>query len=229
MRAMDFNIYSGNKRPGLNVHRALVKAGVPKIAALHECGRWSGGVLGYKAHRAPRHLGEEVRDSQANVILTRRGTKTRNVQWGAVPNGEWAYEDNPRGPRVYGRLQIRVGRRRNRQWVWVYSAHRCTLGPRSPRPINRKAWIAEDDFLMEWDGPVGLDNAVWCADWNTTSGKDVDDKYSLAGLASRLGARIAMRFIDGFLVRGGKVNKVWMLSDRYGSDTHRPVVMDVTW
>lgn len=221
-RVVSFNLWVGNKRPRANLLRLVTFLKFPRILVLQEAKNFRKSIPGYRAYRAPSHLTEGP-EYRSTIFLVRRGSRVLRDDWIAVPDGEWQFKDNKREQRVFGRLRIAVGRKKRRRVFDVYGAHRVPLGPLPPRPINRKAWIAEHRTLALWD--QGDHDSIWAADWNTRKGTHPYDKFSLRSLAEDLLAKIHVIGIDGFLTRGVKVLKVRKLKRKFGSDAHHPVVI----
>lgn len=222
VRGVTANIYVGNKNPKLNLIALVTMLMFPRFLILQEAKNFQGSIPGYKAYRAPAHLAKSS-DDRSTMFLVRRGTRVVNEDWTSVPGGNWQFHENQREPRVYGKLTLAFGRKKNRKQLNLFGVHRCPLGPKPPRPVNREAWIAEHQLLAQWGSDER--DSVWGGDWNTRESSSPDDKYSIKSLAKDLLAQCHLDGIDGFLTRGLKVLSLRKLNRKFGSDAHHPVVI----
>ncbi len=222
MRVVTFNAWVGQEPEDLrsNLLQLCGDLFAPEVIALQEATRFDGTIPGYDRVAASdrgRH-----RDASSSVLLVRRkGVRIMRATAVRVNGPSWV---GPHGtvhpPRVYPAVSLLVHNDRKigsaERWR-VIDVHRTPL-----RHQNREAWAAEEDALARWAGTPGDSPrpVVMLGDWN--------GRYSdLRPLAKRTGTSVHLRGIDGALLRNchGDARR---LPERYGSDAHFPVALDLT-
>lgn len=215
MRVVTLNAWLGQDPEDLrnNLLRLCGDLFAPEVIALQEATRFDGSIPGYvriAADDKGRH-----RDASSSVLLVRRtGVRIMRATAVRVNGPSWI---GPHGtvhpPRVYPAVSLRVDGQRWR----VIDVHRTPL-----RHQNKEAWAAEEDALARWAGVPGDSPrpTVMLGDWN--------GRYSdLRPLAKRTGMSVHLRGVDGALLRNCR-GDARRLPERYGSDAHYPVSLDLT-
>lgn len=190
----------------------------PHVASLQEVWDWSGKVPGYRRVAAsttdfPHH---EARGVQ--LLVRTKGVRLRRATARQVDGGVWIgpVHGRPHPPRVYPLVTVGHG-----GTVWdIIGVHRCPGGPNAERERNRQAWVDEHQLLIDWAERRPHGPLVMLGDHNNRASDP--DPLSVSGLASRIGARLALERIDGAIARGVLGIGTETMPDAYGSD-HHPV------
>lgn len=208
-----------------NLIRLADDTGRPALIYVQEGSRgdaWT--IPGYTAHRGSPALGPE---HDSCVILVRNDGRILDKGAWKVPGGQWTWNSRRRAPRV---------------WPWVVvdfdgltiaaiNVHQIPNGPTPWRDDNARAWNAGHRLLLDKvpDLARRFPDAVVVpgGDWNARLDAKPDHPASLLTLAEQLGALPRLRHIDGFLVVGGHAGPPERIESKYGSDAHRPVVVEV--
>lgn len=196
----------------------------PDAFVLQESARLQGRTLrGFETieDTNPRH-----RDDGNNRVLVRKGLRI-----GDVPHLVQVKAPNWRGPkhglehppRLFVGTPMRGEPRGDR--FNVLSIHRMPGGPTSRLPGGQANWAAEHDAIVSYARQHDGSPLVLGADWNCR----VTNRHplSVTGLARRIRGVLGVKGIDGVITRGFKRVRVRRLLRRYGSDGHRPVVVDL--
>lgn len=201
-----------------SVGRLLADTGRPAALLLQEARHWPRGwePRGYRALPSDGDMAIVLRDD-AEVIAS--GTWT-------VPGGGWVWNGKDRGPRVWPWVVARFGA----TTVALVNVHQIPNGPNPYITRNARAWASGQRMLAEkvpalarkYGCPVVLGG-----DWNARMDASPEHPASMLTLADSLGAKVRVRYIDGFLIVGAGAGKAEKLEDKYGSDAHRPVVVEV--
>jgi hypothetical protein len=204
MRLVTFNMFVGNSNPRRAIREVIADTRDPEVLCLQEA-RFVGQVFGY----------ERISADDLSVLV-REDLKIRHKRLLEVDGPSW------RGPH----LGIKHPARRfpgvtfeTENEVWdVLDVHRTPS-----RQINEESWEAEHHALRRWANRRH-NRVVMAGDWNGR----VDDPrpLSVGDLATETNGHTFMRGIDGAIVRKGRATSR-KLQSQYGSDAHRPVVIDI--
>lgn len=210
-----------------NVTRLAKDAGQPLAIFLQESARdntrWT--IGGYVSYTGP-----DAGDGDNNRILVRDDVEILDSGHIRVPDGAWTWNGNDKPARVFVWVAVRW---RGRVWVLV-CVHRAPNGPKPQINMNANAWIAEHKALLDladrlkkrWPNAT----IAFGGDWNATMREMADYRYSMRSFQKALDIRgkgEAVLHIDGFLMWNGEVLDAEKLAKKYGSDSHRPVVVKV--
>lgn len=225
LRVVTFNVWVGQAPSQLrrNLIELANDTGRPHVIALQEAKRFGGTIPGYC------RIDSETfrREAKSNVLLVRNADVTvHRYHEVAVQGPMWKGPKHglEHPPRIFPGTTVEVD---DQRWD-VLDVHRTPGGPTSSVKSNRRAsWAAEDRDLESW-----LDSrwerhperpALVVGDHNN---RVFDrNKLSISDLARRTECNLAVLGIDGALFRNCTV-KARKLDRLYGSDGHRPVVID---
>ena len=236
MRLVTFNKWIGQRQvlANRNLRRLARKLGKPLFIVLQEAQNFDGTIPGYRAYRCTEQGLTSDDTYRAIVILVHESVRVKAAFARSVPGGDWVWKAGAKEARVWVRLVCEL----EGEVFEVWGGHRIPGGPMAGIVSNRKAWAAEHRFLVEWilrvkqkhpNRPIFIG-----ADWNSHRDDNPHHSASLAELAHRVGGRWFLRGIDGFLVIAGRGlpqppkrrRRVRKLLGKFGSDGHRPVVLD---
>lgn len=220
LRVVTFNAYSaGNKAIRDNLCDLIEDAGRPEVVALQEAWRLDGSVPGY------RRVGDQgsSREVGSSIALVRLDVEVTRERVYRVGPG-WSWQGNKRAPREFVDFTVAHDGMR---WDFL-ATHRTPGGPYAGIKGNRASWAAEDRAIDAWfdrredreDRPKAC-----LADHNGRAG-DLRAR-GIGDLARRVGAKAALRGIDGALVTDARA-RTRKMKGRYGSDAHHPVIVDLT-
>lgn len=197
-----------------NLARLADDTGRPHVIAVQEATRFDGTIPGYVRHA--KDTGPV--DDSSSVLLVRDDVRVVGRVDVDVKGPGWT---GPKGrrktPRHHPGVVLEVD---GHTWT-VLDAHRVWTGNLRR---NLPAYAAEDRALVAWFD-AHPDPVVAAGDWNSRAGDP--RRLSVGDLAERVGASLLVRGVDGALVRGCQ-GSARRLKDKYGSDAHRPVVIELT-
>jgi hypothetical protein len=107
----------------------------------------------------------------------------------------------------------------------LLSVHRMPGGPTSRLQGGPANWKAEHAALVKFADDHDEAPLVLGADWNLRL--TAKHPLNLQALAARIRGRLGVKGIDGVITRGFAGVRVRRLLRKYGSDQHRPVVVDL--
>lgn len=220
MRIVTFNAWVGQRPRALrkNLERLVDVTERPEILAVQEAKRWDGTIPGYE--RVAWDTKGAHEDTGNGVILVRRrGVEIYGRRFLHVDGPWWEVvnHDKMHPPRLYPGVGIETREGR----CIVLNVHRVPS-----RHVNSEAWAAEHRDLRAWAGRRAHPFAM-VGDWN---GRESDrGPFSISTLAEEIGGKAHLRGIDGAITRGFKVTHLERLDRKFGSDAHRPVVIDLEW
>jgi hypothetical protein len=221
LRIVSHNAYSaGNRSIRDHLIDLAEDAERPEVICVQEGWRHDGTIPGYV--RVGAAAGD--RETGSTFALVRHDVKITRQRIERVGPG-WTWNGHKRRAREF--VDFTVAHDGIRTDLLL--SHRTPGGPLAGILGNRASWAAEDRYIADWfarrsdrhpDRPL-----VHVADHN---GRPLDLRArGIGDLARRVGAKTAMRGIDGALVKGAKA-KARRMKHKYGSDKHWPVVIDLT-
>lgn len=204
MIAATFNVWVG-QHP-VKLHRRLKEmvedTEGPAVVATQESKRYHWTIPGYTRVGGSGDSNLLFVHKRKAKLRRIKYIKTKGPWWKGPRHGIW----HP--PHKYPAAKVRT----EDGVAWFVSVHRVPGG----NPRNR---LAEADALVKFCNKPWRKNVVLLGDWN-----ERDNDADLNALAKQIGADIRLRGIDGALTRGLK-GRTRRLPKKYGSDTHRPVVL----
>lgn len=219
MRAVSFNVWVGQEPEKLR--RNLVelvddltfeRTGPPHILSLQEAKRYSGTIPGYE--RVAVDDGHPD-DAGCVLLVRKRGVEIthRHVVRAEGPRWRGPKHGLMHEPKVFPGVTIVHD---GQAWV-VLGIHRIPN-----RAMNPEASYAETKAVVDWatTRKPGRPMAM-VGDFNG-SANDAD----IIRLANATGTNVTLRGIDGALHRNVRVQSAVRISQQYGSDGHRPVVLN---
>lgn len=225
MRGATWNAWVGQSEDDvLDQGGQLVRdIGMPAVVALQEVWRLGRPLPGYKRYAADGGHPENA----STQLHVRRGVKVLHEFYLRPGGPNWIGPKHGivHPPRIFPGVTLKHGGE-----VWdVVAIHRVPGGPDARPEVNREAWRCEDRRLQSFaDGRARRHPSrrlLLLADWN--NGEADRSPYSIRDLATRIGAEMGVIGVDGALARGhDEPLEVKQLVNRYGSDNHRPVVVD---
>lgn len=223
LRVVSFNAYSaGNNTKEIrdNLIDLAEAAERPEVICVQEGWRHDGEIPGYvrvgDASDATREIGSTFALVRADLTVER--SRVHRVGPG------WVWNGNKRRPREFVDFTVSHDGRR---WDFL-ATHRTPGGPYARIQGNRESWAAEDRAVEAWfkHRDRWADRPATCVADHNGRGWDLRPR-GIGDLARRVGARLALVGIDGGLVKAARA-KVRRLARKFGSDAHRPVVIDLT-
>jgi hypothetical protein len=192
-------------------------------ACLQEVWDWEGTIPGYEAVRAPRDLFRHAEAKSTQWLILERDDFRPSFR--QVPGKGWIWNGNHKAPRVFPRV---IQHHDGRNWD-LTGVHRTPNGPDIHIPLNQESWRLEHDMLVRWQNEIAERRPnrprALLGDMNAGAREKPGHPQSIANLADAIGARAAMRHIDGGLVAGAEIKRLQRLDGKYGSDGHHPVAM----
>lgn len=209
-----------------NLIRLADDTGRPALIYVQEGGRGDDGwsLPGYSAHRGRPDLGSEY---DSCVILVRNDGRILDKGAWKVPGGQWTWNGNHRAPRVWPWVVVDFGG----LVIAAINVHQIPNGPDPNVAKNARAWEAGQELLAEKVPELARRHpsavVVPGGDWNARMDERPRHEASMRSLADELEAKARLRHIDGFLVVGGRAGLADRFEDTYGSDVHRPVLVEI--
>lgn len=200
-----------------NLERVVKRTHRPHVIALQEAKRLHRSIPGYQ-----RVAVDDVKSTEAgqNVLLVRNDVKILRKHVVTTPGPRWRgpHLGKMHDPRIFVGVSVAFD---GQAWD-ILNDHRVPGGAAK----NRDAWKAEGAAIEEWaanraERRPGRPLVI-------VGDKNANAKHRrLTALARDIGGRLLMAGIDGAVVRGCK-GRVKKLFRKFGSDTHRPVVLTLT-
>lgn len=221
MRIVTFNAWVGQDPRDLAQHLEELAHDTdrPEVIAVQEAKRYGGSIPGYERVAASmKHL----EDRSCLLLVRRRGVKIHRERELRIVGPWWTGPHGDRHPpRVYPGVGIETPEGR----AVVLNVHRTPIR-NSGKPGVAGSWAAEHVQLRAWLNDRTTHPAAAVGDWN---GRESDtEPMSVSDLAQQTRTDLRLRGIDGALTKGfeGRTRK---LDQKYGSDGHHPVVVDLRW
>lgn len=220
------NAYSaGNSQESIrrNLVMLVDDSDRPDVIIVTEAWRLRGSIGGYL--RVGPDWSRD-RNLCSTIVLVRADHEVTRRRLIRVDGPSWWWNGNRRPPRIFVDVTVRI-----RGVLFdVLGVHRTPGGPDAGIIANRASWAAEHREILAWRRRRRRANPdrprVVAGDHNDRLATRV--RRSVRALARRLGARAALRGIDGLLAINARVSRVRELRGRYGSDAHNPVWVRVT-
>lgn len=223
IRGVSWNAYVGNRAIEKNLKSLIKTTASPHFLCLQEMYRHT--EVRVPNYRPPIHGGTNVRDAN-NMILVRDDVDIRMRRDINVNGNNWTGpESNQKGnqpPRYFPGVTLGVN---GREWD-VWSVHRCTGGFNRQKPENMSEWNAEHRDLVAKAGKREDRQpdrpGLYVGDWNCSPVRP--GRFGIKQLAREIDGQMTVLGIDGVIHWNCRIPRARKLLDRFGSDTHAPVV-----
>lgn len=234
VEAATFNVYQGQQVPALvnNLEAAVKALGFPAVVALQEASRLQRGIRGYDLVGPAADDGFTDRLERSTQMLVRKDgvtVRSSNVRQVDGPSWRGPKQGVLQPPRVFVRVTFTLDEDPEQRWD-AFAVHRTPGGPRPAVAGNAASWAAEDRFIEGWSDARAARHGhpqLWLGDHNGR--RSTRGARSLSDLARRMGeADLAIKGIDGAIVRGAEAGRVKKLRRKFGSDGHSPVLVTAT-
>lgn len=220
MRVVTFNCWVGQEPDKLRRNLldlvddlTFERTGKPHILALQEAKHFDGSIRGYERYA----VDEGHNDNSSNVMLVRERGVEITHRHKIEAEGPW-WQGPRHGlmhpPKVFPAVTVVVD---GQAWI-VADLHRIPN-----RAMNPEAAAYETKAIVEWSNSRKPGRPLAMVGDLNGSSQDPE----LRRLATATNTTLAVRGIDGGLVRNCDVQSAVKLSGLYGSDSHRPVVMNL--
>lgn len=219
LRLVTFNVWVGQSPRVLrgNLNRLAMDTNYPHVLALQEAKRYDGSISGYQRVAAK---GDHP-DAQSSILLVRDDVEvvTQRHVYVAGPWWKGPKHGELHPPRTFPAASLEWDLRR---WE-VMDIHR------TGKSWSKESWLAEDRDIYGWnllrEQRTVCRPRIYLGDWNARA--TMLGRTSPRGLARRMNGTLALRGIDGAIGVNVKRITAKKLSDHYGSDAHRPVLIEV--